>query len=259
MAQKKMHALWWWIDRWRKSTAYTDMTLEQQGAYRNLLDEATLRGGPLPNDERVLAKACGDAKAWKRLRPVLMPRFTLTPDGWRNETLDGVLARSEEIRIAREESGRRGGLAKVANRVANDLANAVAKPVANTLAPDPDPDPIVVSTKPHKERRLDVTPEAEALELRAGHLLERYAELFYLHRKGARYHNRMHLDFQKAQELVLTWPDDARLEKLAVIILTTDDEWIAKTDRGFGVFAARATWADDRLTAWEAQQKTAAH
>lgn len=107
-----------------------------------------------------------------------------------------------------------------------------------------------------KEERLEKcadVPTATPIEMRAGALLTRYAELFYEHRKGARYHNRMHLDFPKACELVQTWPDDARLERLAVIVLTTDDEWISATDRGFGIFAARASWADDRLTAWEAR------
>ena len=91
----RMTALWWWIDRWRKSTAFADMTLEEQGAYRNLLDEGTLRGGPLPNDERILAKACGDALAWKRVRHTVMSRFVLTADGWRNETLDEVIRESQ--------------------------------------------------------------------------------------------------------------------------------------------------------------------
>ena len=87
-------ALWWWIDRWRKSTAYADMTLEEQGAYRNLLDEATLRGGPLPDDERILAKASGDAMRWLEVRPAVMKRFRKTAEGWRNDTLDKVLHES---------------------------------------------------------------------------------------------------------------------------------------------------------------------
>lgn len=87
-------ALWWWIDRWRKSTAYADLTLEEQGAYRNLLDEATLRGGPLPDDERILAKASGDATRWLEVRPAVMKRFKKTPEGWRNDTLDKVLHES---------------------------------------------------------------------------------------------------------------------------------------------------------------------
>ncbi len=94
----------------------------------------------------------------------------------------------------------------------------------------------------------------DALTMRAGDLLNRYAELFYEHRRGARYHARPALDFPKACELVQTWTDDARLEKLAVIVLTTDDDWISRTDRGFGIFAAKATWADERLAAWEAEK-----
>ena len=88
-------ALWWWIDRWRKSTAYTDMTLEEQGAYRNLLDEAHLRGGYLPADERILAKACGDALAWSRVRVAVLAKFTSTDRGYYNETLALVLQESE--------------------------------------------------------------------------------------------------------------------------------------------------------------------
>jgi uncharacterized protein YdaU (DUF1376 family) len=90
-----MNALWWWIDSWRKSTAYTDMTLEQQGAYRNLLDEAWLRGGALPRDPRILAKASGDASRWSRLRNVLLKRFFVGPDQClHNETLDKILKES---------------------------------------------------------------------------------------------------------------------------------------------------------------------
>lgn len=108
------------------------------------------------------------------------------------------------------------------------------------------------STKNLEEREKD---PREVLTDRAGRLVERYAELFYQHRKGARYHARPALDFPKACELVTTWPDDARLEKLAVLILTTNDDWISQTDRGFGVFASKASWADDRLSAWEKQHE----
>lgn len=99
-------------------------------------------------------------------------------------------------------------------------------------------------------RPLAANPDPE-IASRAGLLLEKYAELFYDKRRGARYHARPHLDFPKACDLVTTWTDDARLEKLAVIVLTTDDEWIARSDRGFGIFAAKASWADDKLRVWE--------
>jgi uncharacterized protein YdaU (DUF1376 family) len=110
---RRMHGLMWWIDRWRKSTAYTDMTVEEQGAYRNLLDEATLRGGVIPNLETVLEKACGDPRIWKRVRGAVMARFRLTDEGWRNPTLDEVMGesnrRAEKQRRWRAKSSNAGG------------------------------------------------------------------------------------------------------------------------------------------------------
>lgn len=103
-----------------------------------------------------------------------------------------------------------------------------------------------------KEKKIE--NESDPLGARAGRLVERYGELFHQRRKGAKYHSRPALDFQKALGLVQTWDDDARLEKLAILVLTTDDDWISGTDRGFAVFASRASWADDRLAAWEAEQ-----
>jgi len=83
-----------------------DMTLEEQGAYRNLLDEARLRGGAIPNNENLLAKACGDARRWAKLRDVLLARFVLGPDGWRNETLDAVI-RESDLRAEKQRKYRR--------------------------------------------------------------------------------------------------------------------------------------------------------
>ena len=103
----RLTGLWWWIDRWRKSSAYTGLTLEEQGAYRNLLDEAALRGGPIPNDEDVLARACGDARRWRRVRQNVIKRFRLTPEGWRNDTLDEVLHEST-VRAERQRRYRAG-------------------------------------------------------------------------------------------------------------------------------------------------------
>lgn len=91
----RLTGLWWWIDRWRKSTAYTDMSLSEQGAYRNLLDEAALRGGVIPFDENTLAKACGDPRQWRKVKPKVITRFYRSEVGWRNETLDTVLAESQ--------------------------------------------------------------------------------------------------------------------------------------------------------------------
>jgi uncharacterized protein YdaU (DUF1376 family) len=89
-----VHGLFWWIDRWRRSSAYVEMSLEEQGAYHNLLDEAWLRGGGIPNDPNVLAKACGDPRAWRRVRHTVMRKFRLVDGQWHNRTLDEVLHQS---------------------------------------------------------------------------------------------------------------------------------------------------------------------
>lgn len=89
----RLDGLFWWIPRWLKSSAKLTMSLEEQGAYRNLLDAAQLRGGALPDDEQILAKACGDPTRWKAVRKAVMPYFVKRKDGcWHNETLDEILA-----------------------------------------------------------------------------------------------------------------------------------------------------------------------
>jgi uncharacterized protein YdaU (DUF1376 family) len=132
----RLNALWWWIDRWRKSTAYTDMTLEEQGAYRNLLDECNLRGGPIPNDERILAKACGDALAWPSIRDRVLARFQLTEHGWRHETLDEVLEQSQR-RMTKQQRYR----SKVGHRNGNGGGNEHGNAGGY---PDPSPSPLDV-------------------------------------------------------------------------------------------------------------------
>ena len=96
----------WWVDRWRKSTAYTDMTLTEQGAYRNLLDELWLRGGVLPKDDRILGRICGDPTEWRRVRKAVLAHFTLTRDGYRNETHDAIAAAVHAAHLRQQSKGR---------------------------------------------------------------------------------------------------------------------------------------------------------
>jgi uncharacterized protein YdaU (DUF1376 family) len=101
-----MRAAWWWIDRWRKSTAYTDMTAEQQGVYRNLLDELWLRDGILPLSEKALSQISGDSEAWPRARAVVLSRFERTDAGYRHQTHDEVSSQSRGFRDAQADAGR---------------------------------------------------------------------------------------------------------------------------------------------------------
>lgn len=153
----KNTGLFWWIDRWRKSSAFMDMTLEQQGAYRNLLDEAHLRGGALPDDDRILAKACGDALAWERVGPVVIARFELRADGWHNATLDAIIAKTAQLSTERSKAGVEGNRKRWRKRIATDIA----KPVANASSPDPDPDPYSGTVSGSgKEQKIRTAPAA---------------------------------------------------------------------------------------------------
>ena len=126
--------LYWWIDRWRKSSAYMDMTLAEQGAYRNLLDEAHLRGGVLPLADRVLAKASGDAVEWPKVRAAVLAHFTKKPDGYHNHTLQAVLKQSER-RATKQQNYRRR--VEAGNAAGNASRNKAGNKPGS---PDPDPD-----------------------------------------------------------------------------------------------------------------------
>jgi hypothetical protein len=90
----------------------------------------------------------------------------------------------------------------------------------------------------------------EDLGERARELLEHYS-VWFTEIRGAKLRLlRNALEFQEACDLCALWDDD-RLEKLAKIVLTTDDGYISGTDRGWKIFARKATWADERLATWE--------
>lgn len=246
-------ALWWWIDRWRKSSAYADMTLAEQGAYRNLLDEAHLRGGALPNDERILAKACGDALSWKKVRPAVMARFTLQADGWHNETLDAVIGESK--RRSDKQAAYRNA---IGNEDSNCGGNEQGKAADNASRPPvPVPVPDLVPNKERKKEPASLSSVSRdpftdpTITERAGNFVRRYEELYPEYRNGARYVVTPVRDYDAAVSLCSTWKDDARLEKLAICFLTTDHKFAAEGSRTIPQFKALASWADGELSAWE--------
>jgi len=102
------------------------------------------------------------------------------------------------------------------------------------------------------ERSSSGKEDADEVGARAGLLLEELYPAWYAqHRHGARLRLVANpLQFQDAIGICQTW-DDVRIEQLAAIFLTTDDDWISKTDRNFRLFASKASWCDDRLTQWE--------
>ena len=113
------------------------------------------------------------------------------------------------------------------------------------------PDRIGIGTGVLPEKGSGEKPDAGTVGDRARWLLESYPEWFRQERGGAKLRIVFNsLQFGDAMSLCDTW-DDARLEKLARLVLTTDDPFIAGTDRGFKIFTLKASWADDRLRQWE--------
>ncbi|HXK37022.1 MAG TPA: DUF1376 domain-containing protein, partial [Candidatus Paceibacterota bacterium] len=94
-----MRAAWWWLDRWRKSSAYRDLTPEQKGMYRDLLDEVWLReDGVIPDDDRVLGLIVGDPARWRELRSTILSRFRKVKGGWTHDTALEVIGQAKRRR-----------------------------------------------------------------------------------------------------------------------------------------------------------------
>jgi len=107
----KFRMVAWWVDRWRKSTAYNDMTAEEQGLYRNLLDECWLRGGTIPDDQRILERVSGDHDAWRRSGEKVLRWFEKVDGGYTNETATELMqshARFKDLQSQRARSKHAG-------------------------------------------------------------------------------------------------------------------------------------------------------
>ena len=223
------------------------MTLEERGAYITLLCLCWTER-ELPLEEGKLARMLGcSVTAFRRIWPALGACFTSTDTGWQHGRLEKERAKQDAYRARQSHAGKASAATKTQPRFNQ-------KPTA--IQPDSQPNSSLLSTVSDLQssklsRERTVSYDSGVNGERAGRLVERYGELFLQHRGGARYRPRPALDWQDALTLVPVW-DDARLEKLAVLVLTTDDPWISQTDRGFKIFAMKASWADDRLRAWEA-------
>lgn len=96
---------------YRRKTAH--LNLEQDAAYRRLLDFAWDHDGIIPGEIRMMANIWGvHTNKAKNLWGVLRSFWYETGGGFRNNRLDRELAKAIEISKERSEAGRAGGLAK---------------------------------------------------------------------------------------------------------------------------------------------------
>jgi len=72
-----------------------ELTRSEHGGYLLLLMEYWIRGGPLPDDDRVLQRItlCDRASTWQRLRRKLQHFFTICGGKWQHKRADFELAK----------------------------------------------------------------------------------------------------------------------------------------------------------------------
>jgi hypothetical protein len=111
-------------------------------------------------------------------------------------------------------------------------------------------------TKPLQSRHTNAwTPEDPPTKddkQEIGAFLKRFCDLYAKHRHGARYFvtSQKHVPLVRALLAAYGLP---RLEKLAIVLLKTDDEWVQGTDRGIGILSTKASWLEERLASYEAK------
>ena len=229
------------------------MSNTEVGIYIRLLSYCWLEG-TLPLETAALAHmARMQVKQFTKLweNSTVKTCFHIGDDGrLHHKRLDGEREKQESYRRRQSDKGKASAAARGSTAVqpnGNHGSTTVQPPVqpeGNSSSPSP------ISSLQTAVTSARVVSDDE-LGDRARELLEHYGEWYREERHGARLRLIQNaLTFQDALTLVETW-DDARLEKLARLVLTTDDPFISGTDRGFKIFALKASWADNLLRAWE--------
>lgn len=185
-----------------------------------------------------------DWQDWQRVR---YPRESLNPDP-PSEVLEKCSAATQKLFSIRTEELRRR------SRKISEIPPESFRSISEVS-----PHPTRAGARERQrltangsEKKDGSKSDSVDLRMRAGRLREElYPEWYAQHRNGARLPLMANsLELMSAEKLCETW-DDARIEKLAKIVLTTDDSYIAGTDRSFKIFAMKAAWADNRLAEWE--------
>ena len=90
-----------------------DLSLEEDGAYRRLIDEYMITRQPLPNDEAVLARIVGLPKAeWTRLAPKVRRYFKTKNDKLWHKRCEMELRAQNARHNRRSKIAQKGGIAK---------------------------------------------------------------------------------------------------------------------------------------------------
>src|SRR5689334_14273251 len=132
----KLFAEWFWVDRWTGSSAFL-LPISAKGLYREMLSQAWLRGGKLPNDPASIQRAVGcTPEEWAANWPLIARYFRAKNGQLFNQTQAKIYRQAVRLSSTRSDAGRRGGLRsqslklqakRQAKLQANGQANSEAK------------------------------------------------------------------------------------------------------------------------------------
>lgn len=236
------------------------MSLQERGAYITLLC-VCWQEQSLPMALNRLANMVGSPlSAFHKLWPAIAPCFVEKDGRYVHPRLEKEREKQDHFRRRQSDKGKASATARQPK--GQPESNRGSTGVQPEGQPKPNspisylPTPVQSATHSVSARATEPSGTTdEILGKRAAALLETYSRLYAQHRHGARFRRPLgNLEWTEAVEICRTWDDDT-LAKLITILLTTDDDWVARTDRGWKVFNARVQWCADRLAEWEAKQR----
>lgn len=254
----KLLAEWFWTDRWMGSSGFL-LPMEARGIYREMLTQAWRRGARLPNDHEAIRRAIGATpQEWRRSWPKVERFWRVDGDSLVNDTQMEVYAEAEGMS---QRATTRASTA-ASKRWKQSTSNAQASPEHNPSTAQaehkqcppisdlrsPSPKRVLAENARTARVRVGTNPTdfSDDTLSRVGDFVDRYRELYTQHRNGAHYLGNPQSDFREASLLCETW-DDARLEKLATVFLTTDHAFAEKGSRTLAQFRSMASWCDGKL------------
>ena len=107
-------------------------------------------------------------------------------------------------------------------------------------------------TEPIRSPQNPGTAQDEDRNEGVGAFIKRFCEVYARYRNGARYFIKREKHVPLIRALLKTYQPE-RLEKLAIVLLMTDDDWVQGTDRGIEILSVKASWLDNRLSEYEAK------
>jgi len=273
VAGDKLLAEWFWVDRWMGSSGFL-LPIEPRGLYREMLTQAWRRHARLPNNHESIRRAVGcTLEEWNRCWPAVSHYWREDGLFLVNDTQLEIYQETKDLSAKRSEAGRLGNQKRWSQDTSQNDRNVIANVIAKPSPPSPSPSPSPISVSDSKrekkapsgaslspaalpQRKTNGTPAKDPfldpiVTERAGRFVERYGELYASKRNGARYASKIHRDYAAAVTLCQTWPDDERLDKLAICFLTTDHKFAEEGSRTIPQFLALASWCDGKLAEWE--------